>query len=669
LRTALVTAGLYAMSVGSPGQNAPLIIAYQAPLCTSSCSSDPYFVSFVNNILPNISGIGVQLNWSSIDSCGSYACTTQSNNCMSPTDYSFCQLDTWLNSYINYNGGAAFAGKKIVLIAEPENDSGGVNSFTPNYVFTSQSWANYAGGCTPPTNCPMQDVSACSNWVGDSGIPLTSCSNSTCPFDGSNGILWNYNACYVTPSAGSGLTCTGSTTDFSGFPVVYEKPIMVGYQQFLTFLAERYNPTSAITNGQTIAPFIAYVRAGLAAGGENNPPCTNVGNPVDSADWPTIATSLPAGYLIQPSNSITNPGGYQYLTDSAGTTGRVTPIWCQTPGCYTQADGTITRWHNVGTKPVTGQSQSNALWTGPQGMAEPRNYADNGYLTTWNFHSGTIGDGTGYVASMVGFLGGLHASFPWTTSAHKGPPGNGNEGYADGEALLAATNAVGFGIQALSIGDPGTYAVGAYPSTTEDWAVNFQKYSNAPVHHLQTAAPGAGGIWWSGYGISWIQVLTSGVPPVSIATVTCTSDCSPFSGQNIYITGNSNVNLNAVWQVACTNYIGAQCATNTLQFVTPGAPAVPDNTYYSGKVWSDNYWPITFPFAASRGASSIELWECDLDYAYHATTFTGPGTCSTVGLLGPDPNYKAAVTNTLSGQPTSTGIHHSRTTSGGVVHF
>jgi hypothetical protein len=363
------------------------------------------------------------------------------------------------------------------------------------------------------------------------------------------------------------------------------------------------------------------------------------------------------------------------VSSTAGTTAPslpAAPIWCQTAGCYTSPDGTITQWHNVGKKPGS-QNQGNAIWPGPKGQGEARLYADNGHLTTWDHHTGTIGDGAGYVGQMMQYLSGLHASFPWTVSSHTGPPSNGNYAYADAEAMLAALNGTGFGMQSISVIDPPAYAAAAYPTSKNDWAANFQKYPNVPVHHLQLAAPG-NAFWWSEYavGASGIQVLTTS--GVSTATVNCSTDCSAFSAQPIYITGNSNVNLNAVWSVACANGVGPKCAANTLQFVTPvdgsGYHAIPDGTYYGGDVWSENYWPIVLPFSLARGATSTELWECDLDFAFNTSTSpTGMGGCSTVGVTGGNPDYTNSILNTLAGQPTSTGTHGAKMTTRGTTHF
>jgi hypothetical protein len=262
---------------------------------------------------------------------------------------------------------------------------------------------------------------------------------------------------------------------------------------------------------------------------------------------------------------------------------------------------------------------------------------------------------------MMQFLASLSASFPWTVSSHYGPSSSGTPpedyAYADAEALLAAQSGVGFGMQSLNIGDSQAYPVQVYPTSRQDWAANFRKYPNAPVHHLQLNAPG-NTYWWAGYSIFNITVDSAGE-----ATITCTSsgfsDCSPLSGEEIYVSGNSNISFNGIWMVNCTGAMGA-CPANELQF-NFGVPNAATGT--GGTVWSPNYWPITMPFALQIGASSLEVWECDLDYAFgHQTTTwvsteTGPG-CPEWGLTaGSDLTYANTIQNTLAGQPGVTSVH------------
>ena len=635
----------------------PLVIAWQAPLNTQA----GYFNAFVGTIgspgpLSQISGIGVAIAWNQIDNCSSQTvqCMHQSGMTCGSAAYKWCNLDADLMAYI----GHMTPNQKIILIVQPEVDSGNDNTYTPLYVF-SDSWANSAWnvsgrtGCSLSSQCPPQDVVVCSSWTGGStGWPSNSPVSG--PFSQTNAGIWNVDRCFVL---GANLSCAnfgmGPYDNFSGYPVVYEPPIMVAYQDFLSELARHYSPTSDAPNGAAIAPYIAYVRAGMASGGENNPQCT-MGDWLPVPNWKTQTTFL-GGYIIQPTAN--NSGNYQYVSDNGGVTGTVPPTWCQTAGCYTAPDGTITRWHNVGQAKPT-PLQGSAIWPGRNGqVAQPQTYRDNGYLTLWD-----TGDGTGYVASMYSFLSGLNASFPWDVSTHTGPPSNKNDGYVEAEALLAAQNGIGFGMQSLKVWDGVTASQGGFPSSTQDWVANFQKYPGVPVHHLQLADPGTT-YWWSAYTVHDITVSVIGGN--NTATVNCDNDCSWFAGQYVVVTGNPDVNLNGSHPVSC-----GPCSANTVQFLTSEQP----NTYLGGTLYSVNYWPITMPFAVQHGATSLELWECDIDYAFNVTTFDpGPAGCNPPppnggGKMGPDADYTNAIQNTLKGQPTMTSVH-AGTATGGVTHF
>lgn len=87
-----------------------------------------------------------------------------------------------------------------------------------------------------------------------------------------------------------------------------------------------------------------------------------------------------------------------------------------------------------------------------------------------------------------------------------------------------------------------------------------------------------------------------------------------------------------------------------------------------GTLWAADYWPILLPFAVQRGASSIEVYECSLDYAFGlspattnettdwaATDTSSPG-CASWGVPQ-DPSdltYQGALSNAKAGQPSGT---------------
>jgi len=116
---------------------------------------------------------------------------------------------------------ANYSGKTIDLIFQPidysniNNPGGGINTMTPSYVFTS-AWASSLN----PPSAPL-DVVTCTNYPG-------------------NG----------TPG--------------SGYPVVYEAPFAVAYQNFISAVLQHYKGN---TN-------IGYMRFGLSVGNETSAYCT-----------------------------------------------------------------------------------------------------------------------------------------------------------------------------------------------------------------------------------------------------------------------------------------------------------------------------------------------------------------------------------------------------------
>ena len=151
-----------------------------------------------------------------LPACGGGTPTSNSTTTVLPgaqcqSSYNFSSLDAALPNY---------PGKTINFIVQPisysnVNDaSGGVNALTPSYVFT-QAWASSIG------SAPL-DVVACSFYPGN-----------------------------------------GSPT--SGYPVVYEKPFQVAYQNAINAMLQHYQGNSNI----------GYIRFGLSVGGEADPYCTS----------------------------------------------------------------------------------------------------------------------------------------------------------------------------------------------------------------------------------------------------------------------------------------------------------------------------------------------------------------------------------------------------------
>jgi hypothetical protein len=272
---------------------------------------------------------------------------------------------------------------------------------------------------------------------------------------------------------------------------------------------------------------------------------------------------------------------------------------------------------------------------------------------------------TGYVALMVQFLKNQGATYPIAISAHNGPPNLTTTAYAESDAIMASLNGIGFGMSSVSVGDSLSYAQGVFPATVSDWAHNFKTYP-APIHWLQTYFPGYQ-FFASGYPISTISSDGSGN-----VTLHCIGSCMPFAGSPIYISGNSNPSFN-ISAVACPPSGSLTCPNSTtLEFTS----TVPTSNGSGGTVWSPNYWPVMMPFAVQHGANTIEVYECDLDYAFGvwATTPTTlwqsgdvtnnvcvlPGSLSTgspVGVSGvSDIGYNHALADTQNGQPVGTSV-------------
>lgn len=161
-----------------------------------------------------IHGVNLAVPWTSVE-------TSQGG-------YDFSALDAQINFY-----QANYPNKKVNLMLIPisyssngNNPTGGWNSFTPQYVFGS-AWANDAqvitanGGVTPNA----LDVVTCPNsgYAGSSSVPN------------------------------------------SGYPVVYEAPFYVAYENFIGAVITHYNSGF---------PNIGYMRFGLSVGDETNAYCT-----------------------------------------------------------------------------------------------------------------------------------------------------------------------------------------------------------------------------------------------------------------------------------------------------------------------------------------------------------------------------------------------------------
>lgn len=207
-------------------------------LLSGDFSGATYFNSFVSNVLPNISGVSVALQWNQIET--------------SQQVYDFTSFDSSLQPFVQ-------AGRAVNLIVWPATEGGNNDpnsgGSTPAYVFT-QAYATQVGALTP------QDMTVCPSYTGDSSNPYYADTQS-----GSGGI-WNVSA----------------NQDLSGLPVSYELPFMTAYKAFIQAVIVHYNQPGAIINGVAV-PKIGYIRFGFSQGGENSPECNQF--------WPNSPTGQP----------------------------------------------------------------------------------------------------------------------------------------------------------------------------------------------------------------------------------------------------------------------------------------------------------------------------------------------------------------------------------------
>ena len=212
----------------------------QSSTCSFLPSGNNCLAQYQSDVLPNIDGIVVEVQWSSID-LGNASQT--GSGCTSGASSSTCNwsaLDTLVTSH--YFGGTNWdASKKVGIVLSPVTDgmgSSGVNTSTPAYVF-STAWAG--------TSAPL-DECTCSGASGYNGDGATGTVN-TC---------WNISSGPTTP-------------DYSGYPAVFEEPFQNALQAFYQNAVSHLNSLSTATYSSSIA----YIRMGLAGGGEAYPFCAS----------------------------------------------------------------------------------------------------------------------------------------------------------------------------------------------------------------------------------------------------------------------------------------------------------------------------------------------------------------------------------------------------------
>jgi hypothetical protein len=253
------------------------------------------------------------------------------------------------------------------------------------------------------------------------------------------------------------------------------------------------------------------------------------------------------------------------------------------------------------------------VWPGPQGLAsQPLGYTASAYLT------GT----PGYNAAILKYIRSLNPQFKVVISTIDGP--NFDVSYADTEAQLAAANGIGMGTESLSMTDYYDYSNNL--QCPNDWCANFASFAKSNLNfYLQTANPGSLPVF------SLSKVSGNG----NTATATCTQDCTlGLAGglMMVQISGNSVSAFDAF----------VQPATNSGSVFT--FPTTSKGTGNGGVVYSQDYLPQTLPFTVAAHANALEIYTCDLFYAFDPNSIsacTAPGSYSS--------QYASTLTSILNG--------------------
>jgi hypothetical protein len=261
-----------------------------------------------------------------------------------------------------------------------------------------------------------------------------------------------------------------------------------------------------------------------------------------------------------------------------------------------------------------GQLFCSNVWPGPEGLAtQPLGYSKDIYL-------GSVANpASGYISSMVTWIHAQCPSVATEINTAAGPPADTDLSYADTQAQLAVANHVGIGMEALNIGDAYEFAQGK--PCVDDWCANFETYAGAGVPLvLQTALPTTQPV----YGISTIS------GDGQMATATCATPCNFYRPGWVTVSGSSAPDLNGTFQVAA-----ATATSFSYRSTSTG-------TGTGGTVLSTDYLPISVPFAVSEHATALEIYLCDLLYAFDPNPVAGL-TCS-----NPPGPYSAKYATTIT---------------------
>jgi hypothetical protein len=205
---------------------------------------------YQTDVMPNIDGVVIVGQWSSIESSNSG--NTGSGG------YSWTSFDSTIGTYVGSGVTGWDASKKLGIVLSPVSNTGS-NTSTSSYVF-STAWATTAGASAPLDEC------TCGGYSGDGATGTV----NTC---------WNISSGPTTP-------------DYTGFPLVFEKPFYVALENF-------YSNAVSHINAASYAPYVAYIRMGLSGGGEEYPFCStsiktylSISSATFQTDWTNYANTM-----------------------------------------------------------------------------------------------------------------------------------------------------------------------------------------------------------------------------------------------------------------------------------------------------------------------------------------------------------------------------------------
>lgn len=536
-----------------------------------------------------MNGITAFLNWGIAD-----------NGVQGPCVEAACNwyLDPTFRSYISgpSNNGLKSHGQKLNLVITiiAENGSSSSNGI-PSYVFMPITYNPPGlGWCI---GCAAQDVVTCGGWTGANSAPTCtqSGSNNQCKTP-QNGV-WNASTCRVTGSSGSGNCANEGEvgTDFSGYPVLYEKPLMTAYQDFISTVFTHY--TTGL--GKDIGPYIGYIRIGLAEGGENQPFCTvqsNNNGQSYTGIWPS-------------------PGGLLYDLNPANNTA---PDWYTTTGtCLNDAE------------------------------------CQGKYAYIAGNPGGSQHDATGFVQTMFdNFYANLKAlAYPWQIMAniHDGPPNNQDTDYPSREAPVflgvpgppctGDCNYTGFGQESLSEYDLN------YPDRqcNDLWCSLFNEYENStgaqPNFYLQATEPN-NQVTFVVDSVTQNHQWPNGLVHchgANNSACTNTTGLPAYPGQVLNgMYPQEGFSFTAGTGPNKTTYKIAQQAFGTNGSPTDGIIDANDFTCdvttqctfkVSNTLYVGDYLPDTIPFASVNYAQTIEVYFCDWEFAYNTQSGTNGIGC------------------------------------------